>query len=234
MGELTKISFSKMQTYEDCPYRYFQVYEKGLTPQSTIYEEFGTAIHETLEQYCKNKCHSKDDLIKLFKTALLKQKLILAQRAYGRFYNQGLKLLYEFPIHEINHEETIDTEYQFDTPFDEKIKLNGYIDRLRAIPDGIEVIDYKTGQPYLEKHFRQILFYGNVINKMFKVKKITGTVHYLKFGKKNYSLDQKQFDMIEEEIKKTIGQITRQEFGRTVNEANCIYCAQNVKVACGK
>lgn len=148
MASSKKYSYSKMDCYKQCPFRFYLQYIKGNYAYSaSLATEFGTSVHECEEaiaHYIKDGKEIDYDLLKETfneKQAKLKEKYgdeyFLDDGKSGRNYEQkatqylthGIYRLEKFmkanPSYEI-----IGIEQRFDFPFDAEHSFNGAIDRV--------------------------------------------------------------------------------------------------------
>ncbi len=108
-----KISFSQYSVYESCPYRWYLTYVKNnYLFSSSIHAVFGTAIHETIQEYLRvfygesAKAADSIDLDSFFEKAFRKEykkevennegKHFSNEKEMFEFYNDGISILKEF------------------------------------------------------------------------------------------------------------------------------------------
>jgi len=182
--KIEKLSASSINTYEQCPYK-FKLSITGQLPIVTkVYFEFGTLIHEVLDQYFKLHSFNQsflpiDTLLDIYSKEVLKYRI--EDRA-----SEGKKLLNKYyNTYLINNVcRTRETEKKFKICMG-KFNLTGKIDRIDELPDlFMEVIDYKTGTPNKTdlKRNKQLLIYAlKVFNDYnFELEKCKVSLHYLK------------------------------------------------------
>lgn len=148
--EKRRLSFSQIATFEQCPLRYKyhyiekEVYKKYRRDRP--YHSFGQAIHGALRDFFRIPPRERS-LSLLHK--LLRKKWIRKgfkdeeeERMWG---NKALEILETFyKAHDI-FAQPIMTERYFEVEEDSFI-LFGRVDRVDKLPDGFELIDYKTGK----------------------------------------------------------------------------------------
>ncbi len=171
--ELPKsFSFSHIQMYETCPYKYKLAHVLNLPSKGSRYFSFGTTIHNTLQAFYlrvkelnttvqnslfeapKKKrtdnaiqVPTVDELLKIYETKWIGD-WYLDTRQKDQYFEKGKSLLRTF----YKSQENNWTIPEFLESFF-KIKignhlLSGRIDRVDKLPDGtLEIIDYKTGKP---------------------------------------------------------------------------------------
>ncbi|MBI5728638.1 MAG: UvrD-helicase domain-containing protein [Candidatus Magasanikbacteria bacterium] len=171
--ELPKsFSFSHIQMYETCPYKYKLAHVLSLPAKGSHYFSFGTTIHNTLQAFYlrvkelnateqvslfeapkkKNsdgtiQAPTVDELLKIYETKWIDDWYMGAKQK-AEYFEKGKKVLRTF----YKSQENNWTIPEFLESFF-KIKigdhlLSGRIDRVDKLPDGsLEIIDYKTGKP---------------------------------------------------------------------------------------
>ena len=155
-------SASSLQTYEDCPRRYYYQYIETIPPldiredrgNSLPPHVLGSIIHEVLEQYAKwrmEHCYTEDEQIwRVFYGRAVEEL------AGGRFdlAKDGETMLKEYlhsDLYRSFSQKQIFAEYRFQMLLQEEdyhCTIIGFIDAIAENPDGgLEIIDYKSGQP---------------------------------------------------------------------------------------
>ena len=171
--ELPKsFSFSHIQMYETCPYKYKLAHVLSLPAKGSHYFSFGTTIHNTLQAFYlrvkelnattqvslfespkKKKLDDTvqiptvDELLKIYENKWIDDWYAGAKQK-EQYFEKGKNVLRAF----YKAQENRWTIPEFLESFF-KIKigdhlLSGRIDRVDKLPDGtLEIIDYKTGKP---------------------------------------------------------------------------------------
>ena len=175
-------SISQIETYFDCPYKFFYKYAIKLR-ENKIAEiralDLGTIIHRVAELFVKNLSDYKDLAEQKFKTkvyALL--DYAISENHFNQNKNLGLiKIVKEECVRlckSLMREQSEsnfkfnDAEYEFEN--EKAVKLNstlnpnltisGKVDRIDKFNDYIRIIDYKTGK--ISKDLKSI-YYGTKI-----------------------------------------------------------------------
>lgn len=192
---LPKFSYSRLSVLKQCPYQYDLKYNKNLkTSESTLALSLGTLLHYILEQkgkMLKAKTPVDFDLLQdILQNGIVQitdhmQTEILGLKALkekyweiwevsdseGRTYNEKIELFQKVLKTEMERDEWIPYlfEHPFDFVYDNKIILNGFIDRVdkRLLIDKentreiYRVVDYKTNKkPYEAKDLATSLQFG--------------------------------------------------------------------------
>lgn len=164
-------SVSKIKTFTSCKLKYKFSYIEKLPKKEWEHLKFGNFVHEVLETFHKKLLagdvtprHSL--MTECFKAALKNWKLEAeAKKEAYEIINKYLTLLAEQEKND-NLSHVIAVEKEFYINIDDKILLNGFIDRVQLDKDNVlHVADYKTSRSktYLEKDFFQLLTYAFVM-----------------------------------------------------------------------
>lgn len=169
------LSVSKIKTFNQCPAKYRYNYIDRLPRKSWDHFTFGNFLHEILEKFHEelmsdneqpwhqlmSKCFSE-----ISKNEEFQKDLTKSQK------DESFKILnvYLKQITAQQNKDALPKVIGVETPFyvniNDKILLNGYIDRVQIDPDDIlHVSDYKTtkNKKYLVKDDFQLLTYSYVM-----------------------------------------------------------------------
>ena len=249
------LNVSALNNFLSCPLKYFY---KNLLQIPSSYEsrlEFGSSIHESLEEFFKRsrdaeKILPKDELLKIFGE-------LLSQRSFNdkeekKFKSRGEELLADYyNAHSSSWTHRVDLEKyikrDFVTDGGDSIAISGKIDKIEYL-DGlfggkINVIDYKTGRSFGEKtkeerkdYERQIVFYHLLLDG-FEDEKFTINKSVLDFVEKNKKgkFEQHSFPVLKEnidELKAEINQCAREVLSleflkKGCGKRDCEWCGLN-------
>jgi len=146
-----QISATRLQTYHRCPYAYYLRYERGVTSNEVFGSAtLGTALHQALAQYHRD-WHYQEPLPDM---GWLHH--CWRQHSDGLTANQateGLEILENY------YHQFVAGEVALNQPLAVEGKIQGYLqvenleflisgryDRLDFLPDGLELIDYKSSR----------------------------------------------------------------------------------------
>jgi len=154
---MTVYSYSRISTYDNCPYQYKLQYIDGIKTEEESIEAFmGTRIHETLEKLYSNLILSKmstlEELLAYYDEqwennwhdkVFINNKDLTAQD-YKLAGENAIKAYYS-EYYPFNRTRPLWTERRVMIPLgDDDYKLQGVIDRLDKREDGVlEIHDYK-------------------------------------------------------------------------------------------
>lgn len=147
MNQTIDLSFSRVQTYERCPWMYHLVYDLNWRAGPTAPMAMGQSLHKTAAQFLSDshKDKSLDSLYELFDQEWVNEGFKTPQETLEA-YEKGRAMLKLF--HEKAQpltEDQIQTEREFNVELDGKFAFRGTIDRLDIHPNGeFDVVEYKT------------------------------------------------------------------------------------------
>lgn len=167
-------SFSRVSTYNDCPYAFELIYNRHIESASNALAEFGSFIHEILEKYYNNELNEFE--LTDYYESNYKLKVVskfpkyLSQESY---YNKGYEYLANFSSVK-NKYEVIGVEIPV------RANINGYnfygiIDLLLKDKESGEyvVYDHKSKSEFKSKkekahYLRQLYLYSYYVFKNYK------------------------------------------------------------------
>lgn len=231
--KIPNLSFSQLDTFQDCPLKYQFRYIFSIHTPLPFQVNFGTSVHNTLRDFYS-------ELQK--KIALEKINLVLLNSLYEKnwisagFENRtleedqkkrGRELLQKFYEKEKNalHAPAfIEKSFTLDLG---KIKIAGRIDRIDQLPDGTyEVIDYKTGGNHekdLKKNL-QLSLYALACRDALKIPVSQLTLYFLDgLERVSTTRTNEEIDSCREEIIKYAEEMAQSDFSPTPG-FHCSYC----------
>jgi RecB family exonuclease len=149
-----KISASSVQTYEQCPRRWFYRYIQKLYPKVPEEEwtQFGNFIHDVAEHY------TGGTLEEFKKLAAEKLKKYVISPTYKHKVIPAIKNLYVFCNQRFQADDVIDRERKIEIPYRENFILTGKLDILHVRNNTVTIIDWKSSKAEKDHSF-QLAFY---------------------------------------------------------------------------
>lgn len=134
-------SYSRISTFDDCPYRWFLKYIKGCTEVEKFYSSYGSFMHKLIERYYKGEL-TKNEMPMIFLNEFSERvKGIRPQENIVKKYIQcGSDYLKDFKPFKYK---MIDVEKRVDFELD-GISFVGYIDYLGEKDGEYYIIDNKS------------------------------------------------------------------------------------------
>ncbi|MFA5080608.1 MAG: ATP-dependent DNA helicase [Candidatus Paceibacterota bacterium] len=236
-------SFSQLASFENCPLQYKFMHILKIPTKGKSNFSFGKSIHNSLhkfvyDSYCNPDCVKQSDCPEMdYLMDIYKKEWISDwyEDAYEQqeFFEKGEKILKNFYDDFITLRPKV---FNFDNvPALEKtfsLKINGNnvigaIDRIDDLGSGIEIIDYKTGNPKTtlgtDERF-QLLIYHLAAKKIFNLEVRKLTFFYVEDGSK-FSFEPKDGDedKTEKKIADIINKLKRSSFKPTAGW-HCQFC----------
>ncbi len=247
------LNVSALNNYLTCPLKYFY---KNLLQIPSSYEsrlEFGSAVHESLEEFFKRsrdaeKILPKTELINAFSEILNSKSF--SDKEEKKFKGRGEELLGEYYdeyssgwTHKVDLEKYIKRD--FETLGGEEITISGMIDKIEYLDDlfggRVNIIDYKTGRSFSEKnkdekkdYERQIVFYHLLLDGYddgrFKINKsVLDFVERNKKGKfeqHSFPVIKDNLDELKREINQCVQEVLSLEFlKKGCGKRDCEWCS---------
>lgn len=170
-------SYSRLESYHNCPFAYYITYVEGNRSEHNIYSFMGSVTHGILEEL-QQKLIDNNTAIDKFESAVIEADMLGYE-----WMSDDVKNKYIAAIkHYLNHYKPIECdeyfiEEYFEIPVGDKW-MKGYID-LYTITDGvIDIYDYKTSSSNsftgkdAYKKMRQMILYGMAIKQKHPDKEI--------------------------------------------------------------
>lgn len=203
------LSPSSILTYKKCPLCYYYVYIENLKEPKNIYTIKGNCIHKILQDFYE---YQEDDLLKRT-DILLNKHLIeltkemldikLSEKEIEETKKEIEVQIKNYIKKEIEMMETLISTgkaqnkehawFSIKPKFrelyikDDKLKCNGYIDRVSKFGDITIITDYKTGKKQLTglktDHELQLAIYALLYYNKFNEMPDFGVINYLLYGK---------------------------------------------------
>jgi len=201
-----KISYSRINAFLFCPYKYKLVYVDGWYIPLNADITFGHIIHNTLENYHSQGKKTFEELLESYDECWKNEGFDTPQENF-EYYLRGKQMLETyFKSFLESKSEIVWTEKAFDANIG-KYQFVGIIDRIDKTPDGkYEIIDYKTHakswtQERVDKDL-QLSFYAYACKNVLGFNPDIISVYFLSENKKLYT--KRTQEQIEEAINTAI------------------------------
>jgi RecB family exonuclease len=186
-----KISYSRVNAYLFCPYKYKLLYLDNFHIPVNANITFGHIIHKTLEQFHGGKEQSCNVLFERYDAAWKNDGFVDPQQIF-EYYEYGKQMLADYYKSFIRSDtEVLYVEKAFDANIG-KYRFVGIIDRIDRYPDGkYEILDYKTHtkvwkQERVDRDL-QLSFYAYACKNIFGFNPDEMSVYFLSKNKKIYT-----------------------------------------------
>ncbi|MEK9178188.1 MAG: ATP-dependent DNA helicase [Patescibacteria group bacterium] len=231
------ISYSQIQTFEQCPLHYKLKYILRIPVPPTSAQSYGTSIHSALRDFYKltsiGEKPQLPDLLKALDSNWIREGYA-SKKHLENAYEKAKKLLTTyFKKYYSDKTKTLGIEYPFKFRL-EDLSIGGRIDRIDDLGEGrIEIIDYKTGlnipdKRSLEKNI-QLTFYALAATEIKDEilgrtpEKIILSLFYLEKGEKFSTVRTgQQLEEAKDYIAKKVSEISKSDFQCSI--INCGKC----------
>lgn len=247
-------SFSQIAAYEKCPWQYrYQFILKVPTLGKGVFS-FGRTLHTTLQKFYEQfKEQNNTTQTSLFsETNVLPISIVPSLQSLLEIYRQnwqddwfysrehkdayrekGEKILKEF--YQKNEKEGWVVPISLESAFRFRIGdyyFKGQIDRIDQTPNGVRLLDYKTGKPKTDLKFSdklQLLIYQWAANRLgddWQWGKIEELVYYYLDNntEQRFLGKEKDLEKVEEEVIKIIQSICASNFTPNPDKESCAHC----------
>ncbi|MDD5043345.1 MAG: UvrD-helicase domain-containing protein [Patescibacteria group bacterium] len=244
-----KFSFTQLAAFQNCPLQYKFAHILRIPVLGKAQFSFGKTMHATLEKFLKlfmersgakqkdlfsdskasgaKSLPDKEELLKIYQEEW-DDSWYNGKAEKEKYRKIGEEILTDF--HRILTEKNPRIKF-LEQPFNIKFgdfTLKGQIDRIDEVEGGVEIIDYKTGQPKekLEANDkRQLLIYQIAAEEVLKLKPQKLTYYYLNANKEmSFVGTEKDLIKTREEIISEIEKIKKSDFSPTPELHTCKYC----------
>lgn len=170
-------SISRINTFDDCAYSYWNNYINNNRGIGNIYSFLGSEIHNILEEIYNHKA-DKDDLVNKLYDSILTAELSgikFPSETIGQSWTNDMT---HFVKNFEKHDSKCETELYFLFELLPNIWLNGFIDIIKYNEDGsIDIVDYKTSSKFkkqdIEGYGYQLIIYALAMQHFgYKVNKV--------------------------------------------------------------
>lgn len=191
---------SYIQTYKDCPYKFYNQVIKGIEGEMPIHAQVGIDLHDLFEQVSKKEIENSRELIDLYKP--------IFDGYTDEMFEGALHLYRDMTVSELKNKlwlQSVECAHQIfpiirrlpDTPFalEEKLlldvgedmpKVSITMDRLDLIDGEIEITDWKTGAVMVGQKLSsdiQVPLYIKTVQEHYGIPVRKFTLQYVSEGK---------------------------------------------------
>lgn len=228
------LSVSKLKTFDDCKAKYKFCYIDKLPRIDRDFHIFGKYLHQVLENFhndlIQNESSKSDWPTALYKardSALVEYDPLLTidQKKEGNIILEQ----YSSILKEDGLPNVIANEKSFFINLNDKVLLNGFIDRIQIDDDGmIHVMDYKTTKnpKYLNDHFQLVTYCYALMLEDESIKRIRASFvllrHSFDFITQEFSRD--EIFPVAEKFLKYAYLIEDEKLWRPQPQFLCTYC----------
>ncbi len=234
---ITEFSYSRIDTYEMCPSKYFFSYIKKEPKQFSEPAVLGNIVHSVLEDLVSDqKPLSLEEMKDVYEVK--KQEYDPQNKISKDLISVGNIIIEEF--YDSNEGRLFDV-YDKEMSFQFVIgnySIIGYIDRVDVVGDNVYIVDYKTGKREVaakDVHNNlQLGIYALAASIAFPGKTITASLHYLRSNRlKSYQYSEDDLENVKVNLLNKIQKImTDSNFTPTSNERICSFCDHARSGAC--
>lgn len=234
---LTDFSYSRIDTYEMCPSKYFFSYikkEPRLFGEAAV---LGNIVHSVLEHSVSGtEPLSLEDMQSRYESNRVSYDP--NNQISDILIEAGNVILQEF--YDANPDKVFDV-YEKELGFNFVIgsySIIGYIDRVDVVGDNVYIIDYKTGKREVSQKDiasnLQLGIYALAASNIFPDKTITASLHYLRSGRvKSHTFSAQDIENTKITLINRINRIVKDNnFTPTSNERICSFCDHARSGAC--
>ena len=134
-------SYSRIETFNDCPYRFFLKYIKGYNESDKFYATYGSFMHKLLERFYKNEI-TKREMLQIFLTDFQKEVRGIkpVEKTVQKYIREGCEYLRGFTPLPLN---VVDIEKQCKFTIG-KYNFVGFIDFVGEKDGQLYIVDNKS------------------------------------------------------------------------------------------
>lgn len=234
---LSEFSYSRIDTYEMCPSKYFFSYIKREPRQFGEAAVLGNIVHAVLEDVVSSSLPLSINEMRT-KYEEHTKNLDPNSQISNSLISVGTEIIEEF--YDLNEGKLFDV---FEKEMGFKFVIGnyliiGFIDRVDIVGDSVKIVDYKTGKREVaakDVHENlQLGIYALAASHLFPNKEITAALHYLRTNRiKSHTYSKEDLENVKENLIKKINIIMNdQNFLPTKNERFCSFCDHAKSGAC--
>lgn len=220
---ITYLSYSQIDIFNTCPlqYRYRYIQRIPVPPSAAL--SFGDSVHKALRDFGqtvkRGEKPTEKDLFDFLDQRWSSQGYV-GKAHEQRMKKEGRRMLKDFYSKFDGKKIPLTVEQPFVIKLTPALKVGGKIDQVNKAPEGLEIIDYKTGrvldQKDVDKSLQMTVYALAAIDKgiyAVKPEKVTLTFYFLDTGeKKSTKRTREQLEKAKEELIKKADSIKKSDF----------------------
>ena len=139
-------SYSRLEAFEDCPYKWFLKYILDFKEDDKFYASYGSFIHHLLEQYYSGKKKDRNELVMEFITGFQSQVVGYrpTEKTLSDYIQNGVNYLQAFeplPFNAVAIEDKV--RFSIEREGEPDIQMVGFIDFLGEKDGDLYIVDHK-------------------------------------------------------------------------------------------
>jgi DNA helicase-2/ATP-dependent DNA helicase PcrA len=252
--EHLSVSASVLNSFLDCPIRFYFSYLLKVPQAKSDSMQFGNAIHSALQKFF-NDVQSRGSFAPLtflldeFRYQMRNNKDAFTDKQFKNRMEYGELILPEYYNHYVHTwNKVVVTEFDIRNVNWNQIPLNGKLDKLEFEGQQVTVVDYKTGNVVYAKdklaapndknplggdYWRQMVFYRILMEQQRQKpwRMVAGEFDFVekdsetgKFVKKRIPIHDQDIAIVKGQIEEVYNRIQGLDFTRGCGKEECYYC----------
>lgn len=183
---MTEVSFSRIQTYTQCPWKYHLVYNEGWRAGPRAEMAFGASLHKALHLYHlqKNINSSINDIWVCLDESWINEGYLTTEATLEAYEKAKSILAHYHEQDKKRSDRVVESEKEFQLALEGGVTFRCTLDSLNQFPDGTyQIIEYKTHpHGWTEDRIRQDLqmtLYAWAMKKVLHLSSIKLSYHFL-------------------------------------------------------
>ena len=168
---------SYIETYRTCPFKFYMQVLKGIREEMNPYQQVGIDLHEIFNLCSKNHAIQHETALEMFEEYWYNYPLALfgdEPQLKNKLYDRGIESINTYFYKIRSMPRAISTEQTLHTSIgDSYPTIETTLDRINPHPEGLEIVDWKTGNVMVGKKFTtdlQAPLYINAVNSHYEEK----------------------------------------------------------------
>ncbi|MBK8956427.1 MAG: ATP-dependent helicase [Saprospiraceae bacterium] len=241
-----------LSKYLNCPLSFYYENVLRIPGARTPALGYGKAVHDAFEQYMKNtmlrKTVHKEALLRYFNKGMEKVHSHFTSAEFDNYKAEGERVLVGF-LEQFSEDwnQALDYEIEFSIKTEiNGIPISGKLDRIDILPNGLRVVDYKTGKPnpkdkmnepsdknpYGGNYWQQMVFYAVLLKNHSKYhhSSVTTAFYYVQPDKEKNKYMKVEIDttdhipFLTQLIQETYSKIKNKIFTPGCGKESCEWC----------